>query len=138
MGQQSTISTDKKYFIDEQLKGPFSIWKHQHYFAETPGGVEMKDIIQYKIPFWVIGDFANFLFPLCEEVGGNGFDGTDAAVDYVGLFHAIVVFGFQRAIRGLGLAAVEFGNLLQARERILELHLRFLLVVARLDDAFLE
>ena len=52
----------KKYFIDEQLKGPFSIWKHQHYFAETPGGVEMKDIIQYKIPFWVIGDFANFLF----------------------------------------------------------------------------
>lgn len=53
---------DKKYFIDEQRYGPYSFWHHQHHFKKTADGVEMTDIVHYKIPFWFLGDFANSLF----------------------------------------------------------------------------
>lgn len=52
---------DKKYFVDEQRFGPYSLWHHQHHFKEVPGGVEMMDIVHYKIPFWFLGDIANAL-----------------------------------------------------------------------------
>jgi len=49
------------YFIDEQRFGPYSFWHHQHHFKEVDGGVEMTDIVHYKVPFWFIGDIANSL-----------------------------------------------------------------------------
>jgi ligand-binding SRPBCC domain-containing protein len=52
---------DKKYFVDEQRFGPYSLWHHQHHFKEVNGGVEMTDIVHYKIPFWFLGDIANSL-----------------------------------------------------------------------------
>ena len=52
---------DKKYFVDEQRFGPYRLWHHQHHFKEIEGGVEMTDIVHYKIPFWFIGDIANTL-----------------------------------------------------------------------------
>lgn len=51
----------KKYFIDEQRFGPYSLWHHQHHFKEVANGVEMTDIVHYKIPFWFLGDIANAL-----------------------------------------------------------------------------
>ena len=51
-----------QYFIDEQRFGPYAFWHHQHHFREVSGGVEMTDIVHYKIPFWFLGDIANFLF----------------------------------------------------------------------------
>ena len=45
-----------KFFVDEQRVGPYSIWHHQHFFKEIPGGVEMTDIVDYKLPFGPIGD----------------------------------------------------------------------------------
>ena len=50
---------DRKYFIDEQRFGPYSLWHHQHHFKEVDGGVEMTDIIHYKLPAWILGDIAN-------------------------------------------------------------------------------
>ncbi|MGH2647264.1 MAG: SRPBCC family protein [Ginsengibacter sp.] len=50
-----------KYFIDEQRFGPYSFWHHQHHFKETNEGIEMTDIVHYKIPFWFIGDMTNSL-----------------------------------------------------------------------------
>lgn len=50
------------YFVDEQRFGPYTLWHHQHHFKQINGGVEMQDIVHYKIPFWVLGDFANALF----------------------------------------------------------------------------
>ena len=50
-----------RYFIDEQRFGPYSLWHHQHHFKEVEGGVEMTDIVHYKIPFWFIGDIAHAL-----------------------------------------------------------------------------
>ena len=57
-----THVADKKYFVDEQRFGPFSLWHHQHHFQEIEGGVEMTDILHYKIPFWFFGDIAHALF----------------------------------------------------------------------------
>jgi ligand-binding SRPBCC domain-containing protein len=50
-----------KYFIDEQRFGPYSFWHHQHHFKEVHNGIEMTDIVHYKIPFWFLGDVANSL-----------------------------------------------------------------------------
>ena len=51
-----------KFFVDEQRVGPYALWHHQHHFKEVNGGVEMTDIVHYKIPFWFLGDIANSLF----------------------------------------------------------------------------
>jgi len=50
---------DKSYFVDEQRFGPYSLWHHKHFIKEVDGGVEMLDIIDYKIPFGLIGRIAN-------------------------------------------------------------------------------
>jgi ligand-binding SRPBCC domain-containing protein len=51
-----------KYFVDEQRFGPYSMWHHQHHFKQVEEGVEMTDIVHYKLPFWFFGDIANWLF----------------------------------------------------------------------------
>ena len=46
---------DKKYFIDVQLYGPYAFWHHKHFIKEIDGGVEMEDIIDYKVPLGFLG-----------------------------------------------------------------------------------
>jgi ligand-binding SRPBCC domain-containing protein len=53
---------DKAFFVDEQRFGPYSMWHHQHHFKSIPGGVEMIDIVHYKLPFGILGDIAHSLF----------------------------------------------------------------------------
>jgi|TARA_B110000211_G_C14041747_1_gene537099 ligand-binding SRPBCC domain-containing protein len=50
---------DKSYFVDEQRFGPYSLWHHKHFIKEVDGGIEMLDIIDYKIPLGFIGRLAN-------------------------------------------------------------------------------
>ena len=57
-----THVVDKQFFVDEQRFGPYTMWHHQHHFKAVDGGVEMTDIVQYKLPFWFLGDIANTLF----------------------------------------------------------------------------
>ncbi|MCU0380324.1 MAG: SRPBCC family protein [Chitinophagaceae bacterium] len=51
-----------KFFVDEQRFGPYSLWHHQHHFREIPGGVEMTDLVHYKLPLGFLGDLGNRLF----------------------------------------------------------------------------
>ena len=51
-----------EFFVDEQRKGPYSMWHHQHHFKPVPGGVEMTDLLHYQVPLGILGDFANWLF----------------------------------------------------------------------------
>ena len=39
-----------RFFVDEQRFGPYRFWHHQHHFLPIEGGVEMCDIIHYKLP----------------------------------------------------------------------------------------
>lgn len=50
-----THVVDKKYFVDEQRFGPYALWHHKHFIRPVEGGVEMEDIIDYKIPFGWLG-----------------------------------------------------------------------------------
>lgn len=50
-----------KYFVDEQRFGPYALWHHQHHFREIDGGVEMTDIVHYRIPLGFLGRIANTL-----------------------------------------------------------------------------
>ena len=56
-----THVVDKKYFVDEQRFGPYSLWHHKHFIKEVNGGIEMEDIIHYKIPLGLIGYIMNYL-----------------------------------------------------------------------------
>ncbi len=47
------------FFIDEQRRGPYKMWHHQHHFEEKDGGVLMTDIIHYWPPFGFLGNIAN-------------------------------------------------------------------------------
>lgn len=46
---------DKTYFVDLQLYGPYAFWHHKHFVHKIEGGVEMEDIIDYKVPFGILG-----------------------------------------------------------------------------------
>lgn len=48
-----------EYFVDEQRFGPYALWHHKHFIQEISGGVEMEDIIDYKIPFGILGQLAH-------------------------------------------------------------------------------
>ena len=50
------------YFVDEQRKGPYRIWHHEHHFREVDGGVEMTDILHYDVGKWVFGRLASLIF----------------------------------------------------------------------------
>ena len=50
-----THVTHQQYFVDEQRKGPYKIWHHEHHFKEVQGGVEMTDIVSYELPFGILG-----------------------------------------------------------------------------------
>lgn len=45
-----TSVREHDYFVDNQVKGPFKLWHHQHFFTETSAGVEMRDLVEYKLP----------------------------------------------------------------------------------------
>jgi ligand-binding SRPBCC domain-containing protein len=47
------------YFVDEQRVGPYKIWHHQHHFKQIDGGVEMTDIVDYKLPLGILGKMAH-------------------------------------------------------------------------------
>ncbi len=50
------------YFVDEQRKGPYNLWHHQHLFTKTESGVLMQDIVTYELPLGILGQFVHFLF----------------------------------------------------------------------------
>ena len=46
-------------FVDEQLKGPYRKWIHQHTFEETDSGETfMRDRVRYALPFPPFGELA--------------------------------------------------------------------------------
>lgn len=43
-------------FVDLQLKGPYSLWHHEHLFESKDGGTLVTDRVDYRIPFsWMPG-----------------------------------------------------------------------------------
>lgn len=61
---------DKEYFVDEQRFGPYALWHHKHFIKEIKGGVEMEDIIDYKVPLGILGQLVHPILvkPKLEEI----------------------------------------------------------------------
>lgn len=61
---------DKEYFVDEQRFGPYALWHHKHFIKEIKDGVEMEDIIDYKIPLSILGQLVHPILvkPKLEEI----------------------------------------------------------------------
>lgn len=49
-------------FVDEQRKGPYKLWHHQHHFEQTDNGTLMTDIVHYRLPLSFLGTIAHSLF----------------------------------------------------------------------------
>ncbi|HKL36158.1 MAG TPA: SRPBCC family protein [Salegentibacter sp.] len=61
---------NKEYFVDEQRFGPYALWHHKHFLKEIPGGVEMEDIVDYKLPLGILGQLAHpiLVAPKLKEI----------------------------------------------------------------------
>ena len=61
---------DHHFFVDEQRKGPYNIWHHEHHFRETAEGIEMTDIVTYVIPLGILGRLMHPIIvkPKLEEI----------------------------------------------------------------------
>lgn len=65
-----THVVDKEYFVDEQRFGPYRLWHHKHFIKPIDGGIEMEDIVDYKLPFGFIGQLVHPIIvkPKLEEI----------------------------------------------------------------------
>lgn len=43
-------------FVDEQLKGPYRLWIHEHTFEEDGGGTVCGDHVRYAVPFGALAN----------------------------------------------------------------------------------
>jgi len=61
---------ENEYFVDEQRFGPYALWHHKHFIKEIEGGVEMEDIIDYKVPMGILGQMIHPILvkPKLEEI----------------------------------------------------------------------
>ena len=61
---------ENEYFVDEQRFGPYALWHHKHFIKEIEGGVEMEDIIDYKVPLGILGQLVHPILvkPKLEEI----------------------------------------------------------------------
>jgi ligand-binding SRPBCC domain-containing protein len=48
-------------FVDEQVSGPYLYWRHQHTFTVADGGTEVRDVVDYALPFGPLGSAVHAL-----------------------------------------------------------------------------
>lgn len=54
-----THVVENDFFVDEQRFGPYRLWHHRHSFKTVQGGVEMTDLLHYKLPLGWVGRMAD-------------------------------------------------------------------------------
>jgi ligand-binding SRPBCC domain-containing protein len=57
-------------FVDEQLKGPYIMWHHEHTFVQKEGYVLMTDKLHYLSPGWFLEPLINqyFVTPQIKKI----------------------------------------------------------------------
>lgn len=63
-------------FVDSQIAGPYRLWRHLHEFKAVPGGTEVRDRVDYALPFGNLGKAIHALF--VRRLLGRIFDYREA------------------------------------------------------------
>ena len=69
-------------FVDEQRRGPYRLWVHEHRFEAVGGGTRIDDTVRYAVPFgalvhaWAVAPDVRRIFAyrherLLERFGGD-------------------------------------------------------------------
>ena len=56
-----TMELDRR-FTDVQVSGPYARWQHLHEFEEVSNGTCIRDVVEYELPFGLIGLAAQKIF----------------------------------------------------------------------------
>lgn len=52
----------ERYFVDEQRRGPYRFWYHEHIFEPRDAGVQMTDRVTYELPYGLLGEIVHALW----------------------------------------------------------------------------
>jgi ligand-binding SRPBCC domain-containing protein len=60
---ESVVSeyAENAVFADRMVLGPYHHWHHRHELRAVPGGTEMRDRVEYELPFGLLGRAAHSL-----------------------------------------------------------------------------
>jgi ligand-binding SRPBCC domain-containing protein len=62
MTSRITAYERPRYFVDEQVAGPFAVWRHAHHFETRPDGTtRMRDVVDFAAPYRLLGRLAERL-----------------------------------------------------------------------------
>lgn len=48
-------------FVDEQRRGPYKLWRHEHTFEEVDGGTLIRDHVTYRSRGWILEPLLQWL-----------------------------------------------------------------------------
>lgn len=82
------------YFVDEQVRGPYAYWRHEHRFEEVRGGTRFVDDVFYRLPALppgagpmvhalFVAPYLDRIFAYRADVYRRFFAGHDGAPDVV-------------------------------------------------------
>lgn len=57
-----THVVEEEHFVDEQRFGPYSFWHHKHFIRDLGYGVELEDVVDYRMPFGCLGRGLHAMF----------------------------------------------------------------------------
>jgi ligand-binding SRPBCC domain-containing protein len=52
----------ERRFVDEQVRGPYRVWRHLHEFATTGEGTRVHDRVEYALPLGWLGKLLGLSF----------------------------------------------------------------------------
>ena len=73
-------------FVDEQRRGPYRLWQHEHKFVERDGATTITDTVRYAVPFdflahrWLVRPEIERIFAFRAQKMRELFSATDSAV----------------------------------------------------------
>ena len=70
--QISLWEPNESRFVDEQVKGPYVFWRHEHTFEDKGGYILMTDRLHYLSPGWFLEPLIDkfFIRPRIEKIWG--------------------------------------------------------------------